>query len=120
GAISLTESWCGPRAVPMNCARHEFLPNTALSEQQNGGVCGSGPLQRFKHLSQPGAVAHDLVLRFHRELQLAVLLAQLAQLPAFCDSYEHAFARERLLDEVECSEPRRLHGVRDRAMTGDH
>ena len=49
-----------------------------------------------------------------------VLPPELADLECLCDGHEHALARERLLDEIERSEPGGLHGVGDRAVAGDH
>src|SRR4029077_4138092 len=81
-AVHLDEPLPRARAVAVNRPRDQFLADAALAQEHHRGVGWRGALHRLEDLPEGGTVPDDLVLRFHRELQLAVLAPQRAKLEA--------------------------------------
>ncbi len=79
-----------------------------------------GALDRVPDLPQQPALADHLVAGFDGALERAILVLQARAVQRVLDRDEDAFARQRLLDEVERAELRRLDRRAHRAMPRDH
>ena len=104
----------------MNRPRHQLLADSALAEQQHGGIGRRGALHRLEHRPQRRALADDLVLRLHRELEIAVLGDELRLLEHVAQRDDHALGAERLVEEVDGARLDGLDGRCRGAMPRDH
>jgi len=74
----------------------------------------------FLHLLQGRRIADDPEPFLDREPEVAVLLSKLPLLDRIAQGQQDALALERLLDEVERTQPGRLDGRRDRTVPRNH
>ena len=119
--FTLTNGPRGERALAMDVRRQQLLAGSRFARQQHADV-GSRHLRRLLH-GAAGTPALDPIIRGASPDQLAealVLALQVRPLERVLDDEQHAVARERLLEEVERAAPRRLDGVGNRAVPGDH
>ena len=119
-AVDLHEALTLSRAVAMNRPRDELLPHSALAEQQHGRIGRRGALHRFEHRPQRRTLPDDLVLRLHRDLEVAVLGDELRLLEHVAQRDDHALGAERLVEEVHGARLDGLDGRRGGPMARNH
>ena len=120
GAVHFHERTRGKRALAMDVGREQLLAGPRLSRQQHADV-GSRHLRRLLHGLPEHGRRSDHPRRVADQLAEALVLAlQVRPLERVLDDQQHAVARERLLEEVERAHLRRLDGVGNRAVPGDH
>jgi hypothetical protein len=120
GAIHAHEGAVAPRAPAVDRRGHQLLPRARLAHQEHARI---GRRYAGDHL------AHLLHLRArsHHVARERVVLAQRlrfapcgAQLERRAQRQQHALGRERLLEEGERAELRRLHGVAQSRAPAHH
>ena len=117
-AISVHERRGGARAALVQVARERLAARAGLADQQHRRGVGGDLLQLGAQL------LHDPALADRHQQRRAEQLARLAVAPAGIERALHRAQqlreRQRLLDEIEGAEARRLDRGLDRAVTGHH
>src|SRR5262249_13951321 len=119
-AIHLNKTLTRSRTVAMDGPRHELFADAALAEEHDRRVGWRCPANGFEHLPERRALTDDFVFRFHRQLQLAVLLPELELIERVLNRDDDSFAAERLVEKIGCARADRLHRSCRRPMTGNH
>jgi len=100
-AVHLHEALAAAQAVAMDGAGDELLADAALALNQHRCVGRRRASDRRHHVLQAGALADHLMADLDGLLEGSILVAQLPRIERVAQAHEDAFARERLLDEVE-------------------
>src|SRR5439155_20175331 len=92
GAIDLDKSLPAPQAVSVDGARDQFLPDAALTLNQDSGVGRRGPADGGHHVLEPRTLADHLVTDFNGLLQRPVLVAEPVLLERLLDRDEEGIS----------------------------
>ena len=104
----------------MNIGSKKFFARAGLAEQENAGIRLRNPGSLFHDVAKDRAGTNHARRIAHDFTELFVLLAQGGLLQGILEDDQDAVARQRLLEKIKRAASRRLNGVWNAAVSGDH
>ena len=119
-AVHAHEWAVAPRALRMNRRRDQLLPGPRLTRDEHAGVGRRHARDQLPHARHRGARADHLAREPEILAQRARLAPHAPQLERRREREQHPLGRQRLLEEVERAELRRLHRVAQAGPAAHH
>jgi len=104
----------------MNIGSKKFLARARLADQENAGIRLRNPGSLFHNMAEDGAGTNHAWRIAHDFTELLVLFSEGGLLQGILEDDQDAVARQRLLEKIKRAASRRLNGVGNAAVSGDH